>query len=78
MCIQSPLYSYYGTEEDFNEVHAYRRLKEVHAYLQAHVADEEERTAVKEAIAGDLMDLGMNIDWECRDSEENGSKSSTS
>ena len=56
--------SYFGTPKDFNEVHSNRRLEEVRSYLKAHVKDAEEHRAVKEAIVGDLRDLGMNIDWE--------------
>lgn len=48
---------YFGTIEEFNELHAFRRLQEVWYYLQVKVTEEAEKRAVVEAIKGDLRDV---------------------
>lgn len=51
--------SFWGTTEEFNKTHAERRGHEVAAYLLS--VAEDERDALKSAIATDLRDLGINL-----------------
>ena len=52
--------SYHGTIDEFNRVRAQRQLALVVDYLQ-NIVDVQEREEIKEALRGDLNDLGINI-----------------
>lgn len=51
---------YFGTQEQFNQVHRQRRTNEIQSYL-ASIHDVQLRNEVSKAIMKDLQDLGIHL-----------------